>query len=265
MVVFTHVLYPTDLSEAARPALRYAAAVARWYNTRLTVLHVVPTFDGVAIPSGQIGAPSAVVYPPSQDEVLGEMRQAVRLDALAGIDATFAARAGDPARQIVDQAVEGAADLIVMGTHGRGGFDRLLSGSVTEKVLRRAPCPVLTIPPHAPPGREAEAIFARILCPMDFSPSAQQALGFALDLARQSNGSVTVATVIEWLAEEEPRVYEHFNVSEYRQHLIDDARGSRRWWLPSPARGATSRPSSRRAARTARCCGWSRRRTATSW
>ena len=59
---------------------------------------------------------------------------------------------------------------------------------------------------------------------MDFSPSALQALGVALDLARQSDGIVTVVHALEWLAEEEPREYTHFNVPEYRQYLIDDAR-----------------------------------------
>jgi nucleotide-binding universal stress UspA family protein len=58
---------------------------------------------------------------------------------------------------------------------------------------------------------------------MDFSPSALQAFGFAVDLARQANGSVTVLHVIEWLAEEEPRAHAHFNVSEYRQYLTGDA------------------------------------------
>ena len=131
--------------------------------------------------------------------------------------------AGGAAGTIVDHAVRMAADLLVVGTHGRGGFDRLLLGSVAEKVLRKAPCPILTVPPHAPSAAPEEVVFKRILCPMDFSPSALQAFGFAVDLARQANGSVTVLHVIEWLAEEEPRAHAHFNVSEYRQHLTADA------------------------------------------
>jgi nucleotide-binding universal stress UspA family protein len=58
---------------------------------------------------------------------------------------------------------------------------------------------------------------------MDFSVSALQAFGFALDLARQGDGSVTVLHAIEWLVEEEPRAHAHFDVPEYRRHLIDDA------------------------------------------
>jgi nucleotide-binding universal stress UspA family protein len=66
-------------------------------------------------------------------------------------------------------------------------------------------------------------VFKRILCPIDFSPSSLQALGFALDLARQSNGKVTLLNVVEWLAEEDPMVSAHFNVPEVRGHMREDA------------------------------------------
>ena len=110
-----------------------------------------------------------------------------------------------------------------MGTHGRRGFKRLLLGSVTEAVLREAPCPVLTVPPHAPATVSQALTFKRILCPMDFSPSALQALGFALDLARQAEGRVMLFHVVEWLTEEEPRTSAYFNVSEYRRYMVEDA------------------------------------------
>jgi nucleotide-binding universal stress UspA family protein len=67
--------------------------------------------------------------------------------------------------------------------------------------------------------------FTRILCPLDFSPASLQALGFALDLVRQVNGTVFVQHAVEWLADHEPRENAHFNVPEYRQYLLDDARG----------------------------------------
>jgi nucleotide-binding universal stress UspA family protein len=65
--------------------------------------------------------------------------------------------------------------------------------------------------------------FKRILCPVDFSPSALQALGFGLDLARQADGRVTLLHVVEWLTEEEPRASVHFNVPEYRRFMVEDA------------------------------------------
>jgi nucleotide-binding universal stress UspA family protein len=158
-----------------------------------------------------------------REEVLDELRRALDAAGIATLDVTLAAEAGDAVATIVDRAVVIPADLLVMGTHGRSGFDRLLLGSVTEKVLRHAPCPILTVPPHAPAKAPVDVAFKRILCPVDFSPSALQALGFALDLARQAGGSVTVLHAIEWLADEEPRAHAHFNVPEYRQHLVENA------------------------------------------
>jgi nucleotide-binding universal stress UspA family protein len=137
--------------------------------------------------------------------------------------ATPIAEAGDPQATIIDHAISKKADLIVMGTHGRRGFKRLLLGSVTEAVLREAPCPVLTVPPHASPGISEAVTFKRILCPIDFSPSALQALGFALDLARQADGLIRLLHVIEWLPEEEPRTSAHFNIPEYRRYMAQDA------------------------------------------
>jgi nucleotide-binding universal stress UspA family protein len=109
-----------------------------------------------------------------------------------------------------------------MGTHGRRGFRRLLLGSVTETVLHEAPCPVLTVPPHAPKdGRRV--IFREILCPVDFSPSSLQALDFALDLARRSNGRVTLLNVVEWLAEESAMLAAPFDGTDVRDHIRQEA------------------------------------------
>jgi universal stress protein A len=91
-------------------------------------------------------------------------------------------------------------------------------------VLHEAPCPVLTVSPHTGAATSDVVTFKRILCPIDFSSSSLQALGFALDLARQAGGLVTLLHVVEWLAEDEPRALAHFNVPEFRGYVIDDAR-----------------------------------------
>jgi nucleotide-binding universal stress UspA family protein len=224
VIEFKQILCPTDLSDASVRSLTYAAAFARWYEGRLTVLHVVPTFDPITVGPGVLNGPLQMVMPMSRPEVLDEMRRMTGSAGLGSIHLSLSALDGDPARSIVDEALAINADLVVMGTHGRSGFERLLIGSVAEKVLRKAPCPVLLVPPHAPATAHPDVRFKHILCPMDFSPSALQALGFALDLARQSDGVVTVLHALEWLAEEEPRENAHFNVPEYRQYLVDDAR-----------------------------------------
>ena len=221
MIEFKQIICPVDFSESSVRALGYAAAVARWYDAQLTVLHVVPTFESMQV-RGDLGDPVRVVTPMPRDNVLEEMRRSLDLAALSP-QASPVAESGDPQTVIVDQAVSKKADLIVVGTHGRRGFKRLLLGSVTEAVLREAPCPVLTVPPHAPAGVSEVVTFKRILCPIDFSPSALQALGFALDLARQADGLISLLHVIEWLPEEEPRASAHFNIPEYRRYMVQDA------------------------------------------
>lgn len=220
MVEFAHIICPVDFSESSQRALAYAMAVARWYEAEPTILHVVPTFEPMQV-RGDLGQPIQLVTPPTREEVLEEMRRAL---GTLPPRATPVADAGDPQTVILDRALTEKADLIVMGTHGRRGFKRLLLGSVTEAVLRESPCPVITVPPHAS-ARVSEAVkFSRILCAIDFSPSSLQALGFALDLARQARGRVTLLHAIEWLPEHEPRTSAHFNVPEYRNYMSRDAR-----------------------------------------
>lgn len=221
MVEFTHILCPVDLSESSAGSLVHAATLARWYNAKLTVLHVVPTFDPVEV-RGDLGMPVHIITPVPRERVLEEMRRVVDRTA-ASSQASLVAESGDARTVIVDQALTIKADLIVMGTHGHRGFKRLVLGSVTESVLREAPCPVLTVPPHERAVTSQAVTFTRILCPTDFSPSSLQAVGFAIDLARQADGRVTLVYVLEWLAEEEPRSLAHFNVPEFRGLLARNA------------------------------------------
>jgi nucleotide-binding universal stress UspA family protein len=222
VVELKRVLCPVDLSELSIRPLAYGGAIAKWYQGELTALHVVPTFEPMEVAPGALFDPVQFVYPMPREQVLERLRQAVNTAGVAIDDVDVAAEAGEPAAIIVDQSLARRADLVVMGTHGRSGFDRLLLGSVTEKVLRRAPCPVLTVPPHAADSPEGVEL-KTVLCPVDFSPAALQAVGFAVDLARRAGASVTFLRVIEWLAEQEPRELAHFNVPEFRGHLMQDA------------------------------------------
>lgn len=223
MVQLKQILCPVDLSDLSIRAIAYANALAKWYQSSVTVLHIVPTFDAMEVRAGALFDEVRVVYPMPRDQVLEQVGQAVDTAGGAAGDTQLAVEAGDPAAVIVDQALARRSDVLVMATHGRSGFDRLLLGSVTEKVLHRAPCPVLTVPPHASEAAAHVAVRS-ILCPMDFSPAALQALGFAADLARRVDASLTVLHVIEWLTEEEPRQLAPFDVAEFRTQLLKDAR-----------------------------------------
>jgi nucleotide-binding universal stress UspA family protein len=221
VIEFKQIICPVDFSESSVRALAYAAAFAGWYDAQLTGLHVVPTFEPMQV-RGDLAEPVRVVTPMPREQVVEEMSRSLNLAALSS-RTTPIAESGDPQATIIDQALSKKADLIVMGTHGRRGFKRLLLGSVAEAVLREAPCPVLTVPPHASANVPEAVAFKRILCPIDFSPSALQGLGFALDLARQADGRVTLLHVVEWLTELEPRASLHFNVPEYRRYMVEDA------------------------------------------
>ena len=101
-----------------------------------------------------------------------------------------------PWREIAEAAEALPADLIVMGTHGRTGLDHLLLGSVAEKVLRRAPCPVLVV--GGPDGHDAAApFFRRIVCATDLTPGSQATVDTALSLAQESLARLTLLHVVE--------------------------------------------------------------------
>jgi nucleotide-binding universal stress UspA family protein len=223
VVELKRIVCPVDLSELSLRPLAYAGAIANWYDAPVTALHVVPSFEPMEVRASTLFDPVQFVYPMPREQVLKQLREAVHAAALATDNVELAAEAGEPVATIVDQALARGADLLVMGTHGRTGFDRLLLGSVTEQVLRKAPCPVLTVPPHAP-GSPAGVVMQTILCPTDFSSAGLQAVGFAVDVARRANVSLIVLQVIEWLAEEEPREFAHFDVPEFRRYLMQDTR-----------------------------------------
>lgn len=120
------ILFPTDFSEASRRAGETALALARHFGARLVVLHVIPP----------------VTDPDPRRAALRSL--AAELAADVPVEAETVA--GVPARQIAAYASRHHVDVIVMGTHGRTGVSHALLGSVAEAVLRRAPCPVLTVP-----------------------------------------------------------------------------------------------------------------------
>ena len=183
-----NILCPTDLSEASTHAADQAAVIARWYGARVRALHVLSPI----VPP---------LEPPSLDEIY---RQIARCFGSAKAAALLVdvVEGGGPAQRILDRAAHLPADLIVMGTHGSSGFEHLLLGSVTEKVLRKATCPVLTVPPHA--VSTSQLPFRKLLCAVDFSESSLAALPYAMSLAAESHAALTIMHVLEWPWPEPP-------------------------------------------------------------
>jgi nucleotide-binding universal stress UspA family protein len=153
MMPFKTILFATDFSAASQAAFEAAASLARDYRARIIAIHVVePAPMGFSEFTSYVG--------PEEDK--GEaMEQLQALPAPSPmVTIEYRLLEGDPATVIVETAAETGADLIVMGTHGRVGLTRLVMGSVAEEVVRRSPCPVLTMrgtavekatePEHAP-------------------------------------------------------------------------------------------------------------------
>lgn len=143
------ILFPTDFSDDAQAAFALAAALARDYGATLIVLHVATPPPFVSYGELQLALQSPDGY---RRQLEDELRRYEGADPRTRV--VHRLENGDPAAEILRVARETGSDLIVIGTHGRTGLGRLLMGSVAENVLRKAPCPVLTVklPPSATPA-----------------------------------------------------------------------------------------------------------------
>jgi nucleotide-binding universal stress UspA family protein len=137
------ILVPTDFSENSAAALQYAEALARQFGATLHLLHVC---HPATLASAPVDAPFI-----SMPDLEGDMRAAAAAEmakiteTIAGLAMTTEVAVGSPAACIVAAAVDHDVDLIVMGTHGRGPILHMVLGNVAERVVRSAPCPVLTV------------------------------------------------------------------------------------------------------------------------
>lgn len=195
----TRILCPVDFSGASRHAIEHAIVIARWYKASITALHVYhPMFMPIpGLPPRESRVPESELT-----RVQVETTRCFEDAAASGVNVNVVVDVGQPADQILVRSDATHSDLIVMGTHGTSGFEHLLLGSVTEKVLRRAICPVLTVPPHT--HSTSTLPFRRLLCAVDFSDSSQRGLELARSLAKQSNAALTLLHVVEWPWHEPP-------------------------------------------------------------
>jgi nucleotide-binding universal stress UspA family protein len=242
MLNMKRLLCPVDLSEASQHALEQAIVVAGWFESRLTVQHV---YSQVFLPIPSLAMPGY-----SADLVVGEDDRRRLVDDVtafatpareAGADTDVVVEMGQPVPRILALATALPADLIVMGTHGASGFEHFVLGSVTEKVLRKAACPVLTVPPRA--QAQSALPFKRILCAVDFSESSLAALTMALAFAQEADAHLAILHVLEWPVEEPvaastevPGGGPIFDLQSYRSALEVDAKARLATLVPDEAR-----------------------------
>jgi nucleotide-binding universal stress UspA family protein len=144
---FTRVLVPTDFSETAKVAMDYASDLANAFQATLHVMHVLEniTPTGGWAAGERYAPPPAALIEPMEHEVRAELKEVLGTLRPQPAKALVVVRAGSPFVEIVRYAREQDIDLIVMGTHGRGPVAHMLLGSVADNVIRKAPCPVLTV------------------------------------------------------------------------------------------------------------------------
>jgi nucleotide-binding universal stress UspA family protein len=212
------ILCPVDFSEFSRHAFDHAIAVAHAHQSEITLLNVFP----IAIPADQFA------YEPvklTEDERTRRLRCLASLADTEGtntIPVQCAVREGaDIHAEVLKAAEEIDADLIILGTHGRSGFQHLVLGSVTEKILRKAACPVLTVPSRVPDAVPAgPGLYGRILCGIDFSDNSLAALDYARSLASGSRTHIDAVSVLQ----DVPLIEDTPSIGIYHPELTDELR-----------------------------------------
>ena len=140
---FARIVVPTDFSTCGEAAWATALRAACGFGAELVLVHVV--LDTPRFAEGAGGADLRATLADAQQWAEREVDARVGAARAAGVAARSVVRTGVPKRQILDVAAAEGADLIVIGTHGRGGIERALLGSVADHVIRLAPCPVLSV------------------------------------------------------------------------------------------------------------------------
>lgn len=188
---FRSILVPTDFSEHANAALDRALALARASSGVVHLLHAYEIPLGTIPPYG-VAIPESVLAGLRDAAARRLEKAAARVEA-AGVRCERHLVQSSPSMAIGESARSLDADLVVMGTRGNTGLKHVLLGSVAERTVRTAPCPVLTLQT----GSGGDPAWRRILVPVDFSKPCDAALSLAIDLARESQGELQLLHAYE--------------------------------------------------------------------
>ena len=242
MITIDRIFCPVDFSPYSIRAFDHAVAMARWYEARVLLAHVyyhVPVLETVpSLGAGDVRGPLGLVELDREGLVIQLEDLAGRAAGRVPVEIRLLEATANLPKEIVAQADAFQADLIVVGSHGRSGFERLLLGSTADRILRHARCPVMVVPPHVPEADDPPRVpFTHILCPIDFSDSSLRALEYALHLAQESDGHLTLQHVIELPPElREVPASPDFNVDAVRAAAEAEVLRRLRALVPASAR-----------------------------
>jgi len=203
-MLIQRVLCPIDFSAFSKRAFRHSLSLAEHYRASLVVLHVVemwkyPYADYAAIQGGDYANLRESLHKGGKDH----LQQFVNQYCHEGMHPELAICEGRAPDSILSFIKREKVDLTVMGTHGRRGFDRLMLGSATDRVMREASCPVLAVcqPPHdaVAAGESGHYVhyLNRILICTDFSENSERALDYAISVTEEYGAELTVMHVVE--------------------------------------------------------------------
>jgi nucleotide-binding universal stress UspA family protein len=195
--LFRAILCPVDFSGHSATALRYAAAIAKRSGARLHALYVN---DPMLVAAAAVALNDRELVSVAQEELRTFVAAAVA-DLATGEAVSCSVATGDPAKLIASTAQRLKCDLIVMGTHGLSGVDKLLIGSTTERMLRRTAVPVLAVPPSAPSAGDTSAPprswpGPAILVPVDLREESQRDVRDAEKIARAFDAKLVLVHVV---------------------------------------------------------------------
>lgn len=217
-VFLKNILFLTDFSQASEAALPFAVSLARGYGAKVHALHVF-------IPSPYVcTAPEVTASSIEADEETTRLEMQ-RVDAeLEALTHETVIERGVAVWPAVQRAAEDQEiDLIVLGTHGRTGVEKLLMGSVAEEIFRRSHVPVLTIGPNVRSGAHNAGRFHRVLFATDFTSASAAAAPFAISIARENQAALLLLHVIRELPREnkDQRSRVELSVAEAIHHLYE--------------------------------------------
>lgn len=234
MIRLERILCPTDFSKFAFRAADYAVALGRHYDGEVHFLHVIPS--ALIHPEQYPYIAEAVpVAPEFRQRALERLDAFVALSKAEGVRTRFSVAEGAPVNAILEAAEADGSNIICLGTHGREGVERLILGSVAEKVLRKSRCPVLTVSEPGDERAPKEAVFKNILCAVDFASLSLKAVEYCLSLAQEAGGRLTLFNAVEWFPEE-PTWIGSPNVSDYRVQMEEQVRARLEEVVPREAR-----------------------------
>jgi nucleotide-binding universal stress UspA family protein len=215
---FERILVPTDFSDPAQRALDYAKGIARQYQSRLFLVHVYQEFNPVTPPEAMWIDSQNI-----QEKIEEELEEAGAALRSEGLKAEGFSVTGAIQDRILSIIKENKIDLLVMGTHGRVGFERFLFGSDTEAVLRQVQCPVMVIGPAVRPVTASVWQPKKIVCATTLDPDSAWIAAYGYRLAQQHQATFTLFNVEEAAYKETDKSWGDFEFA-FRKELPEDTK-----------------------------------------